>query len=335
MSTILVTGATGLIGSHAVAALAARGHAVVASGRDRAALAKLDGVAARTVAADLALDALAPLLEGVDVVVHCAARSSPWGRAADFHRDNVQATLCLLAAAHAAGVRRFVHLGSPSIYFRFADQLAVGEDFVPPRRWITDYARSKWESELAVRAAARDGLPALVLRPRAVFGAGDRAILPRILAVAARGRFPLVNGGRALIDVTTVANAADAIVAAVEAGSPGDGRAYNISNGAPLTVRALLEQLFAAMKMDVELRPVPRALALALAGAAETVANLRPGRPEPRLTRYGVGVIGYSQTLDIRRARAELGYAPRQSVQDGLAIYADACRRERADGGAR
>src|SRR5690606_13482826 len=123
-----------------------------------------------TVAADLAEAPLDLLLAGVGTVVHCAARSSPWGPAAAFERDNVHATRRLLAAARAAGVRRFVHLGSPSIYFRFADQFDVGEDFLPPRRWITDYARSKWESELAVREAVAAGLPALVLRPRAVFG---------------------------------------------------------------------------------------------------------------------------------------------------------------------
>ena len=320
MATILVTGASGFIGSHVARALAADGHRVRATGRNRAALATL-AADIETVPADLAGDDLQPLLAGVDAVVHAAARSSPWGRAGDFQRDNVLATERLLAASIQAGVGRLVHFSSPSIYFRFADQYRVGEAFQPPSRWITDYAHSKWEGECRVRAAA-PRLPSVVLRPRAVFGPGDTAIFPRLLAVAAGGRFPLVHGGRAVIDITHVDNVVAATRAALAPTAPGDGRAYNISNGEPTAVAELLATTFALCGLDVRLRSVPRQLALAAAGLAETVARLRPGQPEPRLTRYGVGVIGWSQTLDISRARDQLGYAPVTSLADGLATFA-------------
>ena len=78
--------------------------------------------------------------------------------------------------------------------------------------------------------------------------------------------------------------------------------------------------------LQVRLRPVPRQLALAAAGIAETLARLRPGQPEPRLTRYGVGVIGWSQTLDIGRARDELGYQPQVTLEQGLADFARSWR---------
>jgi len=321
MARILVTGASGFIGSHAARRLAAAGHDVVASGRAASRLA-LDAGAVAIVTADLASDSLDALLAGCAVVVHCAALSAPWGRPEDFWRANVIATERLLDAAQRHGVRRFIHLGSPSIYFRFRDQLCVGEAFQPPARWITEYARSKWESESRVRAAIGSRMQSVILRPRAVYGEGDRAILPRLLAVAARGWFPLVDGGRALIDITHIDNLAALIAHCAVADLAGDGRAYNVSNGEPVQVRTLLQMLFDELGQSVRWLPLPRGPALALASLSEHIARLRPGQPEPRLSRYGIGVIGYSQTLDISRARRELDYQPNADIPAGLARFA-------------
>lgn len=323
MSThrVLVTGASGFIGRHVVRALAMRGHEVIANGRDVARLAANRGTARRMLALDLAADPLEPLLAGCDTVVHCAALSAPWGPDAAFQRANVLATRRLLDAARRAGARRFLHLGSPSIYFRFRDQYDIGEAFTPPRRWITGYARSKWESEDCVRGAG-DDLQTLILRPRAVFGDGDRAILPRLLAVAERGWFPLIAGGDALIDVTDVDNLSRLIADCVDHGWPGSGQAYNVTNGEPLRVKDLLSALFARMRRRVRWIPVPRGPALAAAWLAEQAALRRAGQPEPKLTRYGLGVIGYAQTLDITRARRELGYRPIPGVAAGLEGFA-------------
>lgn len=323
MDKVLVTGGSGFIGQHVALALAARGTPVRATGRAATRLQPLAAHGVQTLACDLAQDPLQALLQGCTAVVHCAALSQPWGPAADFQRANVLATRRLLQAAVAAGVHRFVHLGSPSIYFRFADQYNVGEAFQPPARWITAYARSKWASEQVVVEAAGAGLHTVVLRPRAVFGPGDRAILPRLLAVAARGRFPLINGGRALIDVTPVDDVVQAVLLALQAGPQSHGRAYNITAGEPVQVRTLVQTLFQALGMQVRLRTVPRAVALAVAGVSETLARLRPGCPEPTLTRYGVGVLGYAQTLDISAARRDLGYRPSTGVAAGLQAFAD------------
>lgn len=322
MARILVTGASGFIGSHVAVQLATRGHRVVATGRSRDRLQMENGSADRTAVADLCTDPLEPLTDGCDAVVHCAALSSPWGSAEDFRLANVVATERLLAASRDAGVRRFIHLGSPSIYFRFCDQYQIGEDFTAPRRWITEYARSKWESELSVRAATTSRMGTIVLRPRAVFGERDRAILPRLLAVASRGWFPLFHQGNAMIDVTHVSNLAQLVGDCVEADVAADGRAYNITNAEPVSVRDLVSTLFSALDIKPRLVAVPRRVARTLAGLAEQSARLRRGRPEPRMTRYGVGVLGYSQTLDITRVQRELDYQPRVSVRAGIDQFA-------------
>lgn len=318
MARVLVTGASGFIGSHVAHALSLAGHEVLATGRDATRLAAFAATPIAVDTADIAADPLEKLLCGRDAVVHCAALSSPWGTRSAFQQANVRATERLLNAASHAGVERFVHLSSPSIYFRLADQFDLPETFVPPRRWINAYAETKWQSEQCVADARHAAMSRTILRPRAVFGEGDRAIFPRIVRLARRGWFPQIGNGEALIDTTYVGNVADAVVAALSAPTHAEPQVFNITNGEPLPVNELLCRLFTALDMKVRLVRLPRRIAVMLGALAEGVARMRPGQPEPRLSRYGVGVLGYAQTLDISRARRLLGYRPRVSVDEGI-----------------
>ncbi|HUG71865.1 MAG TPA: NAD-dependent epimerase/dehydratase family protein [Steroidobacteraceae bacterium] len=315
---VLVTGANGFLGAHVVARLAAAGHEIRASARQPL-RAVSSGVEAAE--ADLASGALPPLVAGCEAVVHCAARAAPWGPRDAFLRDNVEATRRLVDAALAAGtVRRFVHISSPSIYFRYRDATDIGEQFAPPVHWPTAYAETKWASE-QIALAAR-GIGPVALRPRAIFGPGDRAILPRLVAVARRGFFPLPGGGRAAVDVTCIDNVLDAIDLALRAPASVEGRAFNITNGEPMPVRELLSRLFLALGMPVRLVVLPRPIALGLAACAEGIALLRSSGTEPAITRYGMGLLAYSQTLSIAAARQLLGYQPRVSTEEGLRRFA-------------
>lgn len=322
MTRILVTGASGFIGSHIAQHFHAQGHDVLATGRDIPRLQFLAGQGMATRACDLADASLSALTDGIDAVVHCAALSSPWGRREDFMSANVLATERLLDASRQSQVGRFIHFSSPSIYFCLGDQFDRSEAFDPPERWINAYAETKWLAEDSVRAAVARGLPAMILRPRAVFGEGDRSIFPRLLGIARRGWFPRIGDGEALIDVTYVANVVAAVQACMQDHLPGDGRALNITNGEPISVKKLLQKLFSAMELRVRMFPMPRRAAIALGRASEVIANVLPGQPEPLLSRYGVGLLGFSQTLDISAARQQLGYAPTVSVDEGIDRFA-------------
>ena len=324
---ILVTGASGFIGGHVARWLHAEGIPVLATGRNRTALAQLERDGIRCVDADLACDPLDPLLCGVKRIVHAAALSTPWGPRDAFIRANVTATERLLQAAARQGITHVVHLGSPSIYFRPQDQLQLDECFQPPTRWITHYAESKWLSEEVVRhACSASVMTGVILRPRAVFGAGDAAIFPRIVQRAGKGRFPLVNGGRAIIDITAVENVVQAVWRALQSAPTDDVPALNISNGEPLPVKTILDRLFDALGMRVQYRNVPRGLGMALAGVLEGIAKALPGQPEPPVSRYTLGVLAYSQTLDIASARRHLGYQPTLGVLEGIDRFAQQWR---------
>jgi len=315
---ILVTGASGFIGQHVARALLDGGHDVTATGRSASALESLGSRGARIVLNDLAVDPLDALTREQEAVVNCAALASPWGRRELFIRNNVMTAERLMTAAHAAGVKRLVHISSPSIYAGRRDQLNVSEAFTPPRHWASPYGETKWLSEQVVLDERFAALEPVVLRPRAVFGAGDRTILPRILSVARKGNFPLINGGRAMIDVTYVANVVRAVELALITPAQNTRRAYNITNGEPMTVRELLDRLFAILGLRVRLIPMSESVVYGLATLSEALARLSPRGSEPRLTRYGIALLAHSLTLDITAARERLGYSPYISLQEGF-----------------
>ena len=319
----LVTGATGGLGLNLVERLVSDGHQVDGTGRNYAIGKQVSDMGAVFTPARLEDgDALRKLCHNIDVVFHCAGFSSPWGQRDDFVTANIVGTTNIVSACLEAGVRRLVHVSTPSIYFNFKDRFDVSETADLPDKFVNDYAATKRDAENIVMQAATQGLEVIILRPRGIFGPHDTALFPRLIKVAKRGRIPLFDGGNAIIDVTYVENVVDAMVLA--SGAPVDvtGQAYNITNAEPISVRKLLEKTFKALQLDVSFLTLPYRPALVVAGAMEVIAGLLPNRPEPPLTRYSVGVLSKSQTLDISAAKECLGYQPQVSIEDGIERFA-------------
>lgn len=328
---LLVTGGTGFLGTHLAHRLQEMGHEVTAIGRNRAKGEALAKRGIRFLAADLADEgAIKAACQGQEAVFHTGALSSPWGAPAAFHAANVLGTRHIVDGCLQHGVSRLIHVSTPSIYNSYQDHLGVREDAPLPPRPVNEYARTKLLAEAEVQRGFAAGLPVVTLRPRAIFGPGDQAILPRLIQVAKRGRMPLINGGRALIDLSYVENVVDALLLGLTAPERCLGRAYNITNGEPMELRVLLTTLFERLGMQVKLIELPWGLAWGIASTLEAVYRLLPGQPEPPLTRFAIGSIGLSQTLDISAARLELGYTPRINVMEGIEQFAAAYRREQA-----
>lgn len=312
---MLVTGASGFLGGHVVRELRSHGIEVFAAGRDAARLAAVADAAHRVPGA---LADLSRLELRVDAVIHCAALSSPWGAWRDFREANVEGTQHVVDFAVRTGVRRIVHVSSPSIYACAADRIGVREGEVDEHNRLNGYIRSKIEAEALLRRARAAGGPEVVIiRPRGLIGAGDPSLVPRLLQVHDRIGIPLFGGGANLIDVTAVENAASALRLTLTDGD-GDCGVYNITNGEPRPFRELLLRLLELSGREPRMRAMRRRPAWALAAALERVCSLLPGSPEPPLTRYTLSTIAYSQTLDISRARTELGYRPQVSLDDAL-----------------
>jgi len=315
---ILVTGATGFLGGAVAHTLHKKGHDVLATGRDAARGRALEHAGMSFRSADLAdRGAARALCQDVDAVVHCAALSAPWGPKPAFVRANVAATGAVVAACQEARVARLVHLSSPSLYMGAGDREQVREDDpLPPP--INHYAATKRKAELRVLAASKQGLRCIILRPRAIFGPGDTTIFPRVLRALEGGRLPVIGDGQNRVDLTYLDNAVQAIERALEAPDAACGQIYNVSNGETVRLWDVLRWLCTELQLPPPRGRLPRPAAALLGRALELVhRTLRP-QVEPTLTRYNVEVLACTMTLDITRARAQLGYVPGVSVDEGL-----------------
>ncbi|MEX3960067.1 NAD-dependent epimerase/dehydratase family protein [Trinickia sp. EG282A] len=320
---VLVTGGTGFLGRHIVWRLNASGHSVVFTGRNpkhaadvlagterhdletRFVMLEHGDTKSATLLAESAADA--------DAVIHCAALSSPWGRREAFERANVASTSEVVGACEARRIPRLVQISTPSLYFDFRDRLGIREEEpLPPP--VNEYARTKGIAEDLVARAQIDSV--IVLRPRAIFGPWDATLLPRIFRVAKVSRLPLMRGGNALIDLTYVDNVVDAVMLAL--GADIERAVANISNGEPMTVHDMFAKLGRAFGLELRVRRVPYPLLDAIAALLERAARLRPDW-EPPITRYSAGLLAFSQTLDLTRARILLGYVPRVPLDVGIA----------------
>lgn len=316
---IFVTGASGFVGGH-VASTLAREHEVLAMARSAASEAQVRALGATPVRRGLG-EVRVEDLEGVEVVVHCAARAEDWGTHAQFWEANVEGTRQLLEVARTAGVGRFIHIGTEAALFDGHDLHDIDETAPYPRRQRFPYSETKAEAERLVLAADAPGFTTLSLRPRLVWGPGDRSVLPTLVETAERGAFAWIDGGRPRTSTTHVHNLVHAIELALRRGR--GGQAYFVADDGERSLREFLGPLVATRGVTLPERSVPGWLLRPLARAIETGwAWLRPGR-RPPLTSFAVSMMSRTVTVRTDKAREELGYRPRITVEEGLAALGE------------
>lgn len=313
---VVISGVTSSLGRHLALMLAAQGYQVVGFSR-RASQRDQD---IELLSADL-LDTphMYEICRGASAVFHLAALSSPWGRYEDFYKINVEGTRSILDAAKKACVDRFIHVSTPSIYFDFRDRYNISESEPLPQKSVNAYAATKREAEGLLDRAVKEGLACITLRPRAIFGPHDQALFPRLLKVCQQKGIPCLTKRSPLIDITYVENVAHALCLCLEAPSSCFGEKYNITNGEPALLWDLLQSLLSALSIPCSFRKIPYSLGLSAAWFSEWIGKLRS--VEPVLTRYAIGVLRYSQTLSIEKAKSELNYKPLINLQEGVRRY--------------
>jgi nucleoside-diphosphate-sugar epimerase len=263
-------------------------------------------------------DAVARVVDGAEGIVHLAAKVSLAGDPAEFREVNVEGTRALLDAARRAGASRFVQVSSPSVAHAGSALAGVGAEPASPTEARGEYARTKAEAELIALERDADGFRVVAVRPHLVWGPGDTQLVGRILDRARRGRLPLLDGGRALIDSTYVDNAATGIVAALHRAETAHGRAFVITNGEPRPVGELLAGICLASGVRPPRWSVPAGVARAAGSLIERAWAVRPGQDEPPMTRFLAEQLSTAHWFDQRETRRALAWSPAVSIDEGL-----------------
>jgi len=316
----MVTGPYGFLGRYVIDELLANGYAVVAFGRNRDKMEALRRDNVDIVVGDFCSQADAvEATRGVDCVLHCGALSTVWGRRQDFIDTNVNGTMNLVEACRKNGVRRLVYVSSPSVYAGKMHRTDIQEHDYDPQNRLNYYIESKIMAEQSLHGV--HDLEWVIVRPRGLFGVGDTSIIPRIIKVNSKIGVPLFNKGQNLVDITCVENVAYALRLCID--NPRAVRnTYNITNGEPQPFKGILEQVFGKLKITPRYLNININLMYSISCVLELVYKLLHIYKEPIMTRYNVCTLGYSQTLDISKARQDLGYQPQISLNQGIEHYA-------------
>lgn len=316
-----VTGGSGFIGGRLTERLVADGWRVRALARSDASAGTVAERGAEVVRGDLSdVGALTDGARGCDVAFHCAAHLGDWGDPADFERGNVQGSANVVEACRRAGVRRMVHVGTEAAVL--AGQPLVDADESAPLRPDSPalYSASKARAEALLLEADGDGLETVVIRPRFVWGRGDTTLLPRMVETVKSRRFAWIGGGRHRTSITHVDNVVQGLVLAADDATPG--RPYFVTDGDPVVFREFVTDLLATQGVQAPDRSIPPGVARVVAGGGERLWRLLPLPGEPPLTRFAYWISALDTVLDDSRARADFGYAPVITREQGLAELA-------------
>lgn len=317
---VLVTGATGFLGEYLVRRLTGE-YRVFAMGRNLERGKQLERMGAEFCPGDFTDEqSCGKYFSGVRYVVHAGALSTVWGEWEDFYKTNVLGTGLVARLCYENRVQRMVYISSPSIYTGREDQYGIREEQAPDRNDLNYYIKSKLMAEKEVEKWGRKGLETVILRPRGLIGIGDTSLVPRLLRANDRVGIPLFRGGRNLVDLTSVENAAFACRLALTQ-KEAKGQIFNITNGEPAEFRVLLERFFKAAGKTPHYRNIPFGAAYKTAAVLEWIYRRFRLNGEPPLTRYTICTLGFGQTMDISRAREILGYFPEKTLEESIEEY--------------
>lgn len=320
MALILVTGGGGFLGGGICRRLIERGHSLRSLQRSEAP--QLRGSGVDCLRGDLAdFAAVRAAVQNCDVVFHVAAKAGVWGPAAEYQAANVTGTENVLRACRETGVGKLIYTSSPSVVYHGVDEAGINESTPYPTEYLAEYPRTKAIAERLVLAANSPRLATVALRPHLIWGPGDNHLFPRLIDRARKGKLRRVGNGQNLVDATYIDNAVDAHLCALDRLQPDAtcaGKAYFISNGEPLPLWDLINQMLACADLPPVTRFISPATAYRLGTILESVYGFLGLKTEPPMTRFVARQLSTAHWYDLTAAKRDLRYRPRVDVEEGL-----------------
>lgn len=318
MKTAFVTGGSGFVGKLLIERLLTRGVRVVALARSETAAAAVRKLGAEACRGDLQdHQALAKGIRGCDTVFHIAGHLTEWDPYEVFYTANVAGTRTVLAAAKVAGVKTFVAAGAAAVVMgRPRSMKNITEDEPLQRPAWGPYIATKAEADLMVLQADSPDLRTVVVRPPLIWGEG-MPMLDAMVAAAKSGQFALPDGGQQVLSTSHVANVVQCLILAAERGRGGE--AYYVTDGVDLTLKEVMTELLGTRGVPPITRSAPFAIVWRIAAVMEGIWRLFRIRSKPPITRQTLRMIGQDFTLNISKARRDLGYAPITTWSQGIA----------------
>ncbi|WP_456488993.1 NAD-dependent epimerase/dehydratase family protein [Caminibacter pacificus] len=310
----IITGATGGLGRNLGEFLNKKNWEVIGFGRNK----KIgNSLGYKFKAFDLSdPDETLKAFEKADVVFHCAALSSPWGKYEDFFKHNVIATKNVITAIKKYEIKKLIHVSTPSIYFNFSDQRDIKETYLP-KKFVNHYAKTKY---LAEQEVLNSDIDSVIIRPRGIFGEYDSVLIPRLEKIAAKGFLPVIKEKNPLVDVTYVGNVVYSMYLAAIKKTP-EKSVFNITNDESMHIYELFEMVMKTLNKQVKFKKISYNKMMTIAKTMEFFSKIKITK-EPLITQYGVGLIAFDQTLCIQNAKNILNYEPKYSIKEGLERYA-------------
>ncbi len=317
MNKVLVTGASGFVGSHLCRRLVGEGYRVKALVRRTSSLDRLREMDISLAYGDLTdIFSLASAVKDVEIVFHAGASVGDWVKKEEAFAVNVKGTENILNAALAANVKRFIGISSLAV-LGMKDHYETKED-APYESTGDSYCDSKIESEkLMLEFGRSHNLPVTVLRPGFIYGPGDNQLLPRILEALKNGKFAFIGRGDKILNIVYIENLVSAAVLALRT-EKSFGQVYNITDGVNVDRREFINTIADVWGFPRPKKAVPVWLAKMLTPLFEKTSRLKGSKKPPLLNRARMKFMALNLHFDISKAREELGYSPAFNLREAL-----------------
>jgi nucleoside-diphosphate-sugar epimerase len=318
----LITGATGLLGSHIAEKLVQSGAPVRALVRETSDTRFLESLGVELVRGDIIdRESLDVATQGVDTVYHAAARVGDWGPWSDFVSHTIDGTRNILEASTKAGVGRFLYISSISSYgHRNEKGLVIDEEQpigVKLHKW-SYYSRAKVEAEKLAKAAHdRGDLQVTVAKPSWLYGERDNASMPRIIRNIRKGMAKLPGGGDNLLNLTYAGNEADGCILAATR-ECAVGQTYNFASDGNITLSQYFNKIAECLGEKPVTKKVPYQVAYNAAFLMEFFGHLFHRKSPPWVTRYSLWMMARHTFFSSEKARKELGWESKVSYDEGI-----------------